>query len=628
MQKPGGVAGVGAVPAYRKFASGRKGLTGMKALSLQKKIKNAIFFWRVYGFRLFVKEVSQNIFHRSWQFSPGGYRAWIKQNEPAAKDLLNQKGINLRRNPKISIIVPASHAPSLFLEDMLDSLLDQTYTNWELCIAGGADITPRTRETLVDYGARDARIRIQFRGENDGIAGTLNETLSLATGAYIAFLGHGDTLAPFALFEIAKAINDRPEADFIYSDEDLMSGDGRRRYEPHFKPDWSPDNLRSCNYVGQLTVTRKDLLLKSGDLNRGVESDDNYDLILRATESAESIVHIPKILYHRRMGKHLSAEGFTGKPAEAGTGKKALQAHLQRLDVEGDVEDDVLPGLYRITYRIDHPGVSIIIPSRDRAEDLEKCVRSILDRSSYREYEIIIVENGSGEDRTFKLYDELKAYGNIRIVTWEKPFNYSAVNNHAARLAGGEVLLFLNNDTEVINPDWLERMLEHAVRKVIGAVGAKLYYPDHTIQHAGVVLRKDGRVLHSHRFFPGTDAGYKSVLRRIQNVSAVTGACMMMRKQVFEEVGGFDEAYEILCGDIDLCLRVREKGYLVLWTPYAELYHDEVKTRGYANTAEKRERAEREEARFMTKWKSVLEKGDPYYSPNLSQDSEDFAIKL
>ncbi len=520
------------------------------------------------------------------------------------------------------------HTPPLFLREMLRSVFNQTYSTWELCIAVGGSSPSALKEILIDQGNKDERIKIKLLEEKKSIAGNSNEALALATGDYVTFLDHDDMLAPFALFEIVKTLNESPGADFIYSDEDLISEDGKRRFEPHFKPGWSPDNLRSCNYITHLTVVKKELLSESGWFREGFEGSQDYDLILRATELAKKIVHIPKVLYHWRLHKDSCAGRPDNKFYAYESGRKALIDHLARGGMDGTVGDGALPGLYKVSFRGDRPKVSIIIPNKDHAGDLRSCVTSILDRTSYKNYEILIVENGSREDETFKLYDELRLFGNMRIIEWEKPFNYSLLNNDAASYADGDVFLFLNNDTEVINPDWLERMLEHAVRRDVGAVGAKLYYPDNTIQHAGVILSVDGKVLHSHRFFPRAVFGYSARLKIIQNVSAVTGACMMMRRQVFEEVGGFDEEYEVTCGDIELCMKLRDKGYLILWTPYAELYHRELKTRGYDNTMEKRERVKREELLFRSRWKNVLEKGDPYYSPNLSQDSEDFAIKI
>lgn len=600
----------------------------MKEYFTRTKLRNAVVFYHTYGFRLFFKEVLKDILHRPWLFSTRRYKAWIKQNEPSGKDLLNQRLVKFRYNPKISIVVPVYNTPLFFLRAMLDSVFNQTYSNWELCIADGGSTAPEIEDILLDLSKKDSRIKIKLLKTNKGIAENSNEALALAAGDHIAFLDHDDTLAPFALFEIVKVANEIPEADFIYSDEDLMSENGEIRFEPHFKPDWSPDNLRSCNYITHLTVIKKELLGKSGWFREGFEGSQDYDLILRATESAKKIVHIPKILYHWRLHKDSCAGRSDVKFYAYEAGRKALAEHLSRKAIEGIIEDGPSPGLYKITCRINNPKVSIIIPNRDHADDLNNCVKSILEKSTYENYEIIIVENGSVEDETIKLYDDLKKYSNVRIIKWDKPFNYSSVNNHAARFANGKVLLFLNNDTEVISVDWLEKMLEHTVRKDVGATGAKLYYHDGTVQHAGVMLGAGGYVLHAHRFFSSTAFGYRARLKIIQDVSAVTGACLMMRKEVFEEIGGFDEGYGITFGDIDLCLRLREKGYLIVWTPYSELYHDELKTRGYDNTEEKRGRFEREESLFRSKWKDVLSKNDPYYNPNLTQDRDDFSIRI
>ncbi len=593
-----------------------------------KKIRNAALFFRTYGFKLFVKEVIRDILQKPWLFSTWRYSVWIRQNEPTEEDLSIQKRTDFSLKPKISIVVPLYNTPLSLLKAMLASVLNQTYSNWELCIADGGSTAPGIEDILLDLGKKDSRVRITSLKVNKGIAGNSNEALALSTGDYVAFLDHDDTLAPFALFEIVKALNEIPEGDFIYSDEDMMSENGKIRFEPHFKPDWSPDNLRSCNYITHLMVIKKELLSKTGRFREGFEGSQDYDLILRATESAKKIVHIPKVLYHWRLNKDSCAGNSNVKFYAYEAGRKALSDHLSRTGIEGIVEYGASPGLYKITCRINNPKVSIIIPNRDHANDLNKCVYSILNRSTYKNCEIIIIDNSSVEDGTATLYDELGQYDNIRIIRSEETFNYSSVNNHAVSCAICDVVLFLNNDTEVISADWLERMLEHATRRDVGAVGAKLYYRDDTVQHAGVILGSGGRVLHPHRFYTAASFGYRARLKFVQNVSAVTGACLMMRKGVFEEIGGFDEGFEIAFGDIDLCLRLREKGYLVLWTPYAELYHEELKTRGFDNTKEKRGRFEREEALFLNKWKEVLSKSDPYYNPNLTQDRDDVSIRI
>jgi GT2 family glycosyltransferase len=430
------------------------------------------------------------------------------------------------------------------------------------------------------------------------------------------------------LFEIVKAINDRHDADFIYSDEDKISEDGRTRFEPHFKPDWSPDTLRSCNYITHLTVIKKELLDLVGYFREGYEGSQDYDLIVRATEKARQIVHVPKVLYHWR-AHELSAAGNPGaKPYAHDVGRKLLTDHLHRLGIEGTVEDGLCPHVYKVTYLVnDDQTISIIIPNKDHAEDLDRCITSITTKSRYRKYEIIIVENESIDGSTHQLYNKLREHSAVKIVDWKKPFNFSAMNNFAAKQASGNVLLFLNNDTAVITPDWIEHMLTHAARKDIGAVGAKLLYPDGKIQHSGVILGIQGTAGHSHKYFDRDAFGYFSMLKTVHNVSAVTGACLMMRRDVFNEVGGFDEELSHSYNDIDLCLRVRQNGYRIVFTPYAELYHYESKSRGRMDTPENETRFKQETELFKKKWHAVLKKGDPYYNINLALDREDYSIR-
>jgi Predicted glycosyltransferases len=590
----------------------------------KSNIKKSIDYIRKYGFRAFINKASTKL------NLVVPYEVWIKINEPKEEELTAQKDIKFKYEPKISIVVPVWNTPKRFLVDMIESVLSQTYSNWELCIADGASKEKHVKEILDSYAKKDNRIKLKYLTENKGIAGNSNEALSLATGEYVALLDHDDTLAPFALFEIVKAINENTTTDFIYSDEDKISEDGTKRLDPHFKPDWSPDTLRSHNYITHLSVVKKELLNEVGWFREGYDGSQDYDLILRCTEKANKIVHIPKILYHWRMHDNSTAQNPNSKLYAFDAAKKALQDHLDRVGLKGKVRDGVSLGSYKIDYDISyHHKVSIIIPNKDHKEDLEKCITSIINKSTYKNYEIIIVENNSKEKKTFEYYEYLQnKYNSIVLLEWKDKFNYSAVNNFASKYANGDILLFLNNDTEVINENWIEEMLIYAQRKDVGAVGAKLYYPDDTIQHGGVILGMGGIAGHPHRVFPRASFGYFGRLVVVQNLSAVTGACLMMRKSVFNEVEGFDEGYPLAFGDVDICLKVREKGYLVVWTPYAELYHYESKSRGYDDTPEKQERFKKEIELFKKKWGHILEKGDPYYNPNLTLEKWDFSIKI
>ena len=568
-----------------------------------------------------------NVINRQKQIS---YENWIKETEPSQKDLQIQKNTKFTFMPKISIIVPVWNTPKQFLIDMIESILNQTYSNWELCLADGGSSVPYVKEILETYRTKDNRIKVKYLTENKGITINSKEALTLASGDYIALLDHDDILAPFALFEVVKAINENPDTDFIYSDEDKISEDGKKRFDPHFKPDFALDTLRSYNYICHLSVIKKELWNEVGGFKEGYEGSQDYDLILRCIEKAKNIIHIPKILYHWRVHETSVTQNPLSKLYAYASAKKALQDHLKRIGLKGKVSDGMCLGCYKITYEISNfPKVSIIIPNKDHKRDLEKCITSIISKSTYKHYEIIIVENHSTEKELFEYYDYLaKHHNNISILEYKKPFNYSAANNFAVKFATGDILLFLNNDIEVINENWLEEMIQYAQRKDVGAVGSKLYYPDDTIQHGGVILGIGGIAGHAHKFFPKDSSGYFDRLMIVQNLSAVTGACLMMRKEIFNYVEGFDEGYTLAFNDVDICLKIRERGYLIVWTPYAELYHYESKTRGYEDTPEKQERFRMEMERFWRKWYKVLEKGDPYYNPNLTLTKEDFSIRI
>ena len=590
-----------------------------------RTIGKAIVYLRNYGFKAFLQKVWDKL-RRDFSYDKD-YKSWIEWADLTTEELRVQRLIRFPNEPMVSVVVPTFNTPRRFLKEMVESVLNQTYPNWEICVTDGGSKEAHVREVLEEYAKKESRIKVKFLDENKGIAGNSNEALSMAEGEFVALLDHDDVLPPHALFEIVKAVNKNENADFIYSDEDMITEDGGTRLDPHFKPDWSPDMLRSYNYITHLSVFRRDLLEKAGCFRKGYEGSQDYDLILRATELAGRIVHIPKVLYHWRMSDTSAAGNPDVKLYAHESAKKALHDHLLRTELKGEVKDGPSLGYYRIAYKLeDNPKVFIIIPNRDHLNELRRCITSILDKSTYKNYEIIIVENGSRNRKTFDYYKELSMYGIVRIITWAGPFNYSAVNNFAVRQARGEILLFLNNDTEVINPDWIESMLEHSLRKSVGAVGAKLYYPNGRIQHAGVIVGIAEVAGHSHKYFLKDSFGYKGRLKIIQNLSAVTGACLMARKEVFEEVGGFEEGFTVSFNDVDLCLKMRQRGYYIVWTPYAELYHHESNTRGDDDSQEKMERFRKEAWLFHKKWKHIFEKGDPYYNHNLTHEREDFSI--
>ncbi len=513
---------------------------------------------------------------------------------------------------------------------MIESVRAQTYPYWELCIAEGGSKSPQVRSILRSYLEQETRIKVIFLEENLGIAGNTNAALKLARGEFVAFLDHDDLLAPFALFEVVKLLNEDPEIDFIYSDEDKITPDGER-HSPFFKPDFSPDLLRSVNYICHLVVIRKRILEEIGGLRSEFEGAQDYDLVLRVTEKTSRIRHIPKILYHWREHPLSTAQRPQSKKYAYESGRKALEEHLKRIGRRGQVYPiQNLPGTYRVKYDLHRkPLVSILIPNKDNLILLKTCIESIVQKSTYRNFEVIIIENNSTSEEIFDYYKKLtQSYPFVKVETWEGNFNWSAINNWGVARSRGDVLLFLNNDTEVINPDWLESMLEHLQWKEVGVVGAKLYYPDNTIQHAGVIVGLSGVAGHSHKYYPRDHPGYFGRLLCIQNLSAVTGACMMVKRRVFEEVGGFEERLPVAFNDVDFCLKVRQRGYLIVWTPFAELYHHESKTRGAEDTPSKQARFLREIEYFRRKWKDFLDRGDPYYNINLTLNREDFSLNL
>lgn len=530
------------------------------------------------------------------------------------------------KNVKFSVVVPLYNTPIKFLKEMINSVRNQTYSNWQLCLADGSDSEHAYVGEYVK-GISDDRICYKKLAENKGIADNTNECIAMAEGDFIALFDHDDLLHPSALFEMAKAIDGG--ADFVYTDEVTFVGKTRNITIYNFKPDYSPDTLRSYNYICHFTAFSKRLLDTVGGFNKEYDGSQDYDLILRLTEKAKNIVHIPKALYFWRSHKASVASDVSAKPYVVESAKNALKAHIERLGLSGRVEDAVVPTTYKIQYDITgEPLVSIIIPNKDHTDDLEKCLASVYSKSTYKNFEVIVVENNSTEEETFKYYEEAKLkYNNLKVIVWESGFNYSAINNFAVKQATGEYILLLNNDIEVITPDWLEQMLMFAQRKDVGAVGVKLYYDDDTIQHAGVIVGLGGVAGHAHKYFARENPGYMARASIAQNLSACTAACLMIRKDVYDEVGGLEEGYAVAFNDIDFCMKIRAAGYLIVFTPFAEFYHYESKSRGDEDTPEKRARFNSEVFRFQDRWGKELKAGDPYYNPNLTLDSEDFSLR-
>lgn len=550
----------------------------------------------------------------------------------ASAELLVRQAAAQPAAPLISIVVPLYNTPQQFLVELLDSVQNQTYQNWELCLVdAGQDET--VGETVKARAETDPRIRYRKLEKNDGIAGNTNQGFALAKGAFIALLDHDDILHPCALWYVAQAIAEQG-ADFVYTDEVTFEGDIDHLTVYHFKPDYMIDNLRSNNYICHLSVFSAKLLAAvGGDERAEFNGSQDYDLYLRLTEKAHKIVHIPHLLYYWRSSPTSVASNISAKTYCLEAAVKALYAHYERMGVPVDEVSMIpgTPGFYKTDYTITKPGkVSILIPSCDHSGDLRTCVESIFRKTTYADYEIIVVENNSKEPATFRCYERLqKEHKNLKVVTWKGTgFNYSALNNFGAKYAEGEYLLLLNNDTEVISPRWLEEMVMYAQQKRVGCVGVKLIYPDNTIQHAGIGFGFLTLAAHMHKNFPVGHPGYMGRLVYAQDVYAVTAACLMVRKEVYDEVKGLDESFAVAFNDVDFCVRVREAGYTNVFTPFAQLYHYESKSRGLDENPVKRKRFISEVDRFQKRWAKQLVAGDPCMNPNFDLMKEDFSFDI
>lgn len=558
------------------------------------------------------------------------YPSWIKTfNTPTPSSLAQLRARNLlfTAQPLISIVMPVFNPTLTWLEHAIESVKRQVYTNWELCIADDASTDTAVRPLLELLAATDGRIKLIFRTGNGHISAASNSALTLAEGKWIALLDHDDVLAADALFWVVDAINKHPDCRLIYSDEDKIDEAGACS-DPYFKCDWNQDLFYSQNMFSHLGVYHAALVREVGGFRLGLEGSQDYDLALRCLEKIkpDQIHHIPRVLYHWRMHADSTAHAADAKPYAMIAGARALNDHFERQSINAKAES-VGYG-YRVRYALPAvlPLVSLIIPTKNQLKLLRQCVESIFDKTTYTNYELIIVDNGSDDRATLRYLDTLAATPRVRVMRDAQPFNYSALNNAAVKLARGEVVGLINNDVEVITPDWLGEMVSHALRPEVGAVGARLWYADDTLQHAGVVLGIHGVAGHVHRFLPRGNVGYCGRASLIQSFSAVTGACLLVRKSIYEAVGGLNEAeLQVACNDIDFCLRVREAGYRNIYTPYAELYHHESASRGFDDTSEKQARSAKEVAYMKQRWGDLL-LNDPAYSPNLSLDAEDFSL--
>lgn len=556
------------------------------------------------------------------------YGPWYEAYVPTEEQLEKQRKRRFDYEPVISVAVPAFRTPEKFLVQMIDSLQAQTYGKWELCIANGSPDDENMKGILDQYTKKDSRIRVSSLTENKGIAGNTNSALEMATGEFVGLLDHDDLLAPNALYEIVNALNEDRELDALYTDEDKVTTELDEHFQPHLKPDFNLDLLRSNNYICHFFVVRRTVIRKAGGFRAEFDGAQDHDFIFRCVEKAQKVGHVPEILYHWRTHKASTADNPASKMYAFAAGKRAIEAHLKRMGVEGTVSHTPDLGFFRVQYPVQgEPLVSIIIPNKDEKDTLKACIQSIREKTEYQNYEIIIIENNSTTDEIFQYYKELSKDPQIRLLRWKKEFNYSAINNYGVNHAKGQYLLFLNNDVKIITSGWIREMLGMCQRPEVGAVGVKLIYPDNTIQHAGCVMGIGGIAGHMFVNMPANRTGYLHKASILQDMSAVTAACMMMKRSAFEEAGGFSEKLSVAFNDVDLCLKVRRNERLIVYDPYVELYHMESKTRGEEDNPEKVRRFQEEIEYMRCQWIDILKKGDPYYNKNLSLTKWNYSLR-
>jgi glycosyltransferase involved in cell wall biosynthesis len=557
------------------------------------------------------------------------YSLWVSLYDTlnnVERTIMRSRSAAFTTRPVISVLMLAYNSNPKWLATAIESIRGQIYSNWELCIAADAS-NESIAVMLKNYAAKDTRIKITHRKQNRESAVTLNSLLAMASGEWITTLGHHDLLNEHALFWVAHAINRSPDICLIYSDEDRINKNGKR-FSPYFKCDWNLDLFYSQNLISHLAVYRAQLLKTVEGFRVGFEGSHDYDLALRCIEQLpnEEICHIPRVLYHRRVYSRSHTQSVDFNYCAAQAGKRALCEHLARQGLNARAE--MVGYGYRVRYALPptHPLVSLIIPTKNGLCLVKQCVESILSKTTYQNYEILIMDNGSDESAVLQYFDQLKRNPKIRVLRDDRPFNFSALNNSAAKLARGEILGLLNNDLEVITPEWLSEMVSLAMQRNVGAVGAKLLYSNNTLQHAGVLLLGELVAGHAHKHWPSSMGGYAGRANLIQGFSALTGACLLVRKSIYDQVGGLDEEnLHVAFNDVDFCLRLKAEGYRNVWTPYAALYHHESTTRGYENTPEKLARFEKERQYMKRRWSTLL-MNDPAYNPNLTMSREDYSL--
>lgn len=597
-------------------------------MKIGKSIKQQGWKVKVYYQQFGLKQTVRRAIEKLGGKEVRTYEAFRRSYFPDKKELNRQRKEQFVYEPLFSIVVPLYKTPLPYLEDLIRSIQAQTYRKWELYLSDGSGKESSLKEVLRNYARKEKRIHII---ENDcrlNISDNTNRALEQADGDYVVFVDHDDTLAPDALYECVKVLNREPDAEVIYTDSDKLSENGKRYSEPCFKPDFNLDLLRCQNYICHLTVIQKRFLDKVGYLNSDYSGVQDYDHILRCVERTNRIVHIPKILYHWRMCPGSVAVDTDNKPYTYELFQKILREHYERMGIQAEVKA-VFPGVVRTVYQLPYePLVSVIIANKDHRDDLMRCVESLEQESEYKNLEILIVENNSVSEEIFAYYDQVqRQYDNVRVLRYEKEFNYADIQNYAAVRAKGDYLLLLNNDTWLERPESIREMLGYCMRDEVGIVGAKLLYPDDTIQHAGVIVGLGGVADHAFTGMDKDEPGYCCRALCAQEYSAVTAACLMVKKSVYNAVGGMDVELKVAFNDVDFCLRVKEAGHKIIYNPFAVWYHDESKTRGAEDTPEKIERFRGEIEYFQRRWADFLYKGDPAYNPNLALDRHDFALK-
>ncbi len=592
-------------------------------------VAKGMFSLRNYGVKETFRKVKGRVMPKK-QPVTCDYNKWIKQHMPSERELEKQRQTKFDYEPVFSIIVPLYESEEGYLNELVESVRNQTYGKWELCFSDGSKDSTRLTKIVGAMSAKDSRIKYIAKEKGPlGIAENTNQALSIATGDYVVLGDHDDLFTHDALYECVKAINEDKDIDVIYTDEDKIDMEGKEYFGPNFKPDFNLDYLRSNNYICHMFVAKREIACKIGGFDGKYNGSQDFDFIFKCVENAKKVYHIPKILYHWRAHSGSTASLPEAKMYAYDAGKRAIEAHYERMGLKASVVYGDHLGYYNSTFEVDgEPLLSIIIPNKDHIDDLKKCINSIENKSSYRNYEIIIVENNSNQEETFEYYREIDKKDNIHVLYWDKEFNYSAINNYGVGCAKGEYILLLNNDTEIINEDCLAHMLGYCQREDVGIVGARLYYEDDTIQHAGVVLGLGGVAGHAFNGMDEEEGLYQAKTKVASDYSAVTAACLMTKREIYEAVGGFDEELKVAFNDVDFCLKVRKLDKLVVYDANAKLYHYESKSRGLEDTFEKLQRFRDEGDILRERYGDILEAGDPYYNVNLTLDKSDFSLKI